>query len=51
MADASGANRGAMGYHYVNTTLLDDKLDVNAPEAVLYEPGPTASSGWWRWSM
>jgi hypothetical protein len=40
MADASGANRGAMGYHYVNTALLDDKLDVNTPEAVLYEPGP-----------
>jgi len=40
MADASDANRGAMGYHYVNTTLLDDKVDVNAPEALLYEPGP-----------
>ena len=40
MSDASGANRGAMGYHYVNTALLDATLDVNAPEAVLYEPGP-----------
>ena len=27
-----------MGYHYVNTQLLDDKLDVANPEALLYEP-------------
>ena len=30
---------GGMGYHYVNTTLLDDKVDVAHPEALLYEPG------------
>jgi len=27
-----------MGYHYVNTDLLDDQLDVANPEALLYEP-------------
>jgi len=32
------AKFGGMGYHYVNTSLLDDKLDVTAPEALLYEP-------------
>lgn len=31
-------NLGGMGYHYVNTGLLDDKLDVATPEALLYEP-------------
>lgn len=30
---------GGMGYHYVNTALLDDKVDVATPEALLYEPG------------
>lgn len=39
MVDQSGHNLGGMGYHYVNTDLLDDKVDVNSPEAVLYEPG------------
>ena len=39
MVDDSPANLGGMGYHYVNTALLDDKLDVATPEAVLYEPG------------
>lgn len=36
MEDAAGG----MGYHYVNTNLLDGKVDVSTPEAVLYEPGP-----------
>jgi len=40
MVDESGLNRGGMGYHYVNTDLLDASLDVATPEAVLYEPGP-----------
>ena len=31
---------GGMGYHYVNTNLLDAELDVSQPEAVMYEPGP-----------
>jgi hypothetical protein len=39
MVDESPASLGGMGYHYVNTTLLDDKLDVTRPEAVMYEPG------------
>ena len=40
MVDGSGADLGGMGYHYVNTSLLDASLDVTRPEAVLYEPGP-----------
>ena len=31
-------NLGGMGYHYVNTQLLDDKVQVDSPEALLYEP-------------
>ena len=38
MVDQSPSQLGGMGYHYVNTALLDDKLDVAAPEALLYEP-------------
>ena len=38
MVDQSPAKLGGMGYHYVNTELLDDKLDVAKPEALLYEP-------------
>ena len=38
MVDPSGAARGAMGYHYVNTDLLDGEVDVATPEALLYEP-------------
>ena len=37
MEDAGGA--GGMGYHYVDTGLLDATLDVARPEAVMYEPG------------
>jgi hypothetical protein len=39
MEDDSPAKAGGMGYHYVNTDLLDAKLDVANPEALLYEPG------------
>jgi hypothetical protein len=38
MEDQSPKKLGGMGYHYVNTNLLDDKLDVANPEALLYEP-------------
>ena len=38
MVDQSPAKEGGMGYHYVNTDLLDDQLDVANPEALLYEP-------------
>lgn len=31
---------GGMGFHYVNTGLLDADLDVRTPEALMYEPGP-----------
>src|SRR5918999_5610479 len=40
MVDQSGANLGGMGYHYVNTALLDGQVSIATPEAVLYEPGP-----------
>lgn len=40
MADDGGQNRGAMGFHWVNPDLLDGAVDVAAPEALLYEPGP-----------
>src|SRR5690349_14627777 len=38
MTDGSAPSRGAMGYHYVNTGLLDGTVDVATPEALLYEP-------------
>lgn len=38
MVDQSPQQLGGMGYHYVNPLLLDDKLDVANPEAVMYEP-------------
>jgi hypothetical protein len=38
MVDQSPQKLGGMGYHYVNTALLDDKVEVENPEALLYEP-------------
>ena len=35
----SGPNEGAMGVHYVNSTLVEDGvLDVRRPEVLVYEP-------------
>ncbi len=34
--DPGGA--GAMGFHYINTTMLDTQLSENSPEALVYEP-------------
>lgn len=34
----SGPQEGAMGVHYVNLSLFDDELDVDHPEALVYEP-------------
>jgi hypothetical protein len=34
----SGPEEGAMGVHYVNPALFDDQLDVEQPEALVYEP-------------
>jgi hypothetical protein len=31
---------GAMGYHLINTDLLDLELDHREPEAMVYAPGP-----------
>jgi hypothetical protein len=39
MVDDSQEKAGGMGYHYVNTELLDGKVEVDKPEALLYEPG------------
>lgn len=38
---ASGVDGGAMGIHYVNGAYLeDDAVDLENPEAVMYEPMP-----------
>lgn len=38
---ASGLTGGAMGVHYVSGTYLKDgTIDINHPEAVMYEPKP-----------
>jgi len=34
----SGQEEGAMGVHYVNPALFDGTLDVEEPEALVYEP-------------
>ncbi len=35
----SGPDHGAMGIHYVNLGLvMDGKIDLNTPEAIIYEP-------------
>ncbi len=31
---------GAMGYHYINVSLLDTTVDFLQPEAMVYVPGP-----------
>ncbi len=31
---------GAMGYHYINTAILDTTVDPLQPEAMVYAPGP-----------
>jgi hypothetical protein len=33
----SGPEEGAMGVHFVNSALVDGTLEVNAPEALIYE--------------
>ncbi len=35
----SGIDGGAMGIHYVNLKLIDEKVEIDHPEAVMYEPG------------
>jgi len=34
----SGAEKGAMGVHFANGTLFDDRVDVEHPEVLVYEP-------------
>ena len=36
----SGSDHGAMGTHYVNGNLLNGTIDVNHPQALIYEPSP-----------
>jgi hypothetical protein len=31
---------GGMGYHLINTSLLDDQVTLTSPEALVYAPGP-----------
>jgi hypothetical protein len=31
---------GGMGYHYINTSILDLNVDLLNPEAMVYAPGP-----------
>ncbi|MCI0394872.1 MAG: hypothetical protein L0332_36420 [Chloroflexi bacterium] len=31
---------GGMGYHYINTNILDLTVDTQQPEAMVYAPGP-----------
>jgi len=31
---------GAMGYHYINVSILDTTVDLLSPEAMVYTPGP-----------
>ena len=37
----SDAEHGAMGYHHVNRALVDDVVEVERPEILLYERMPT----------
>lgn len=34
----SGSDHGAMGVHYVNSSLLNGTLDAKHPQALIYEP-------------
>jgi hypothetical protein len=34
--------RGGMGLHFINQTLMDDKVDIKTPEALVYELDATA---------
>jgi hypothetical protein len=34
----SGSDHGAMGIHYVNTSLLNGPIDATKPQALIYEP-------------
>jgi hypothetical protein len=35
--------RGGMGVHYINQSLMDDKVDITKPEALVYELDATGS--------
>ena len=37
---ASGVDGGAMGVHYVKSSLIGETVDIKQPQAVMYEPKP-----------
>jgi hypothetical protein len=37
---ASGIDGGAMGIHYVNAKLIGETVDIDHPQAIMYEPLP-----------
>jgi hypothetical protein len=34
---------GSQGFHYLNESLADDRVDLNTPELLMYEPKPDGS--------
>ena len=39
----SNSGIGGLGYRYINTSLLDSKVDILQPEAMIYVPGPNGT--------
>ncbi|HZZ40872.1 MAG TPA: hypothetical protein VFE06_17175 [Acidobacteriaceae bacterium] len=37
----SGSDHGAMGVHYVNSSLVNGPIDATQPQALIYEPSAT----------
>jgi hypothetical protein len=37
---ASGVDGGAMGVHYVKSSLIGETVDIKQPQAIMYEPKP-----------
>ena len=40
-AGCAASATGAQGGHYLNPSLVDDKVELLKPELLMYEPGPT----------
>lgn len=34
---------GGLGYRYINTSLIDAKVDIQQPEVIIYVPGPNGA--------
>jgi hypothetical protein len=39
-AGCAATSAGAQGFHYINWSLVDDKVELLRPELLMYEPGP-----------